>query len=55
MENCEGEDELAMRVESINVNGVNDGARKTTRVVDLLRRFLGVQQRRGQVYAKLRR
>jgi len=51
MEVCEGDDDLVKGVEAISV----DESSNSTKIVDLLRRFLGIQQRRAEVYAKLRR
>ncbi|XP_020250450.1 uncharacterized protein LOC109827839 isoform X2 [Asparagus officinalis] len=50
MEVCEGDDDLMKKVEAISV----DDRSKSTKVIDLLRRFLGIQQRRAEAYAKLR-
>nr|DAD29287.1 TPA_asm: hypothetical protein HUJ06_030755 [Nelumbo nucifera] len=40
--------------ETMEVDGVESQS-KSTKVVHLLRRFLGVQQRRAEAYTKLRR
>ncbi|KAJ6808848.1 uncharacterized protein M6B38_279420 [Iris pallida] len=46
------EDDLVKGVEAMGFDG---GSSSPIRTVDLLRRFLGVQQRRAEAYAKLRR
>lgn len=49
MEPCEGDD--ARGEEAMDV----DGSSSSAKVVDILRGFLGVQQRRAEAYAKLHR
>ncbi|XP_010907489.1 uncharacterized protein [Elaeis guineensis] len=49
MEVCEGDD--ARGEEAMDV----DGGSRSAKLVDLLRRFLGIQQRRAEAYAKLQR
>ncbi|XP_038978071.1 uncharacterized protein LOC120108519 [Phoenix dactylifera] len=49
MEVCEGDD--ARGAEAMDV----DGSSRSAKLVDLLRRFLGIQQRRAEAYAKLHR
>lgn len=50
METCEGD-----LIEGIASMGVDERRTSSSRIVDLLRSFLGVQQRRAEAYTKLRR
>ncbi|RWW04200.1 hypothetical protein GW17_00032586 [Ensete ventricosum] len=50
MEACERD-----LVEGMESMEVDDGSSRSAKIIDLLRRFLGVQQRRAEAYAKLRR
>lgn len=50
MEACERD-----LVEGMESMAVAERSSRSAKIIDLLRRFLGVQQRRAEAYAKLRR
>lgn len=50
MEACERD-----LVEGMESMAVDERSSRSAKIIDLLRRFLGVQQRRAEAYAKLRR